>query len=704
MVQRLLSLSVIALFFVSFAFAQNNVGIGTTNPSPKAVLDLRSPNKMGLLLPRISNADTSILSSGITSVEKGLLIYDTASASFFYWSGNRWLGIKGSQAKTTAWLTDASNTVTTPNNRIGHQSNQDLELVANNIRALFVKPSGRVGIGTSSPLSILGVADSITTTDGTFGALIDINNKSELNNVLSGIRFRNGSISTQARKAAIMFQDKSGFGLGNLIFAVNTASSTADVTAADSKLIIDYLGNVGIGVTTFTTGIDFEVGVPARFNSSVAVGGNATFEGTLTSQGVAQLDGGLRFSAAGHQVTGIINSSSFTGSANNLPTEKAVKEYTDGQVGSIYTGLGTNRLPRYDGTKFVNSSFFDNDFAGTGQISIGDLVTGTGVRSVGIGTGTEVAGNRAFAIGNYVAANHLGSMVLGDWNGGVTTPTPSTSNDQITMRFQNGMRFYTSHDLAEKSTVNIMPNGQFVVGTYSGSLAAKLMVVDTSTKIDGSDGAFIDIRNDENINGVSAGIRFQTGTPTNKARKAGIVFEKVSTYGRGKLHLVNNTALSYSDLTLADARLTVDTDGQIGIGITSPTSLLHVNGTSRFVGAVTTDADVNVGGEVNRTSTGAANMVPIAYGCISTTASSATVNSGSGNFTVARTGIGTYDISITGESYFWTSYTTLIQIQSSGSVFLSKIGSIGGDLRVFTYNVSGSLIDGGTFNFVVYKP
>ena len=63
--------------------AQNNVGVGTSNPDPSSILDLTSTNK-GVLTPRI--ADTN----SIASPARGLLVFFTPDSSFYYWEGPRY--------------------------------------------------------------------------------------------------------------------------------------------------------------------------------------------------------------------------------------------------------------------------------------------------------------------------------------------------------------------------------------------------------------------------------------------------------------------------------------------------------------------------------------------------------------------------------------------------------------------------------------
>ncbi len=103
-------------------------------------------------------------------------------------------------------------------------------------------------------------------------------------------------------------------------------------------------------------------------------------------------------------------------------------------------------------------------------------------------------------------------------------------------------------------------------------------------------------------------------------------------------------------------------------------------------------------GELNRNSTGDANLVPIAYGNIS---SSGSVNTSTGNISVSHTSTGIYDISITGETYYYTNYITNITIVSG--VLIANAASAGGNLRVIIRDPAGNNTD-GAFTFTVYKP
>lgn len=112
---------------------------------------------------------------------------------------------------------------------------------------------------------------------------------------------------------------------------------------------------------------------------------------------------------------------------------------------------------------------------------------------------------------------------------------------------------------------------------------------------------------------------------------------------------------------------------------------------------VTVNSVLNIEGELRTPATGTANMVPIAYGTIS---SSGTIHSGTGNFTVNKTATGRYVISINNQSYHYTNYTAIATVVGSPSFIATT--SAGGDLMIYTYNSSSAAAD-RIFQFVVYK-
>jgi hypothetical protein len=119
-------------------------------------------------------------------------------------------------------------------------------------------------------------------------------------------------------------------------------------------------------------------------------------------------------------------------------------------------------------------------------------------------------------------------------------------------------------------------------------------------------------------------------------------------------------------------------------------------------GTMNIDSTIRIDdGEINRTQTSTANLVPIAYGYISATGS-ITASGKTNNFTVSKGSAGSYSISITGESFFYSSYVCNTSLSGSSAGFIGT-GSVSGNLLVFTRNSSGTFAD-RAFYFIVYKP
>ena len=160
-----------------------------------------------------------------------------------------------------------------------------------------------------------------------------------------------------------------------------------------------------------------------------------------------------------------------------------------------------------------------------------------------------------------------------------------------------------------------------------------------------------------------------------------------STAGLGRLAFVwsaTNTEL-----------MSLKSSGDLGLGTTTPDSKLDVNGTITLSSA---------NSEINTSSTGAANMLPIAYGVINAMGN---VETSSGNITSTWNGTA-YEISISGENYNTLEYIT--QVTVVGGQGLSGAGidevftnSQGGSLLVNIKNTAWSNAQ-CAFSFVVYKP
>jgi len=85
-------LALLFLLTVGVAFAQNNMGIGTSSPDASAKLHIQS-NSSGLLIPAMTSAERE----AIENPANGLLVYDTGDASFWFFKSGVWTRLQDSE-------------------------------------------------------------------------------------------------------------------------------------------------------------------------------------------------------------------------------------------------------------------------------------------------------------------------------------------------------------------------------------------------------------------------------------------------------------------------------------------------------------------------------------------------------------------------------------------------------------------------------
>jgi len=91
----------------------------------------------------------------------------------------------------------------------------------------------------------------------------------------------------------------------------------------------------------------------------------------------------------------------------------------------------------------------------------------------------------------------------------------------------------------------------------------------------------ISIRSNFHVIGNYGMIKFGDYTQTTDYQKGAIIYESVEGSARGKFHIALENTDSPGSVTLADARLTVLSNGNVGVGIVNPNEKLAVNGMVR---------------------------------------------------------------------------------------------------------------------------
>lgn len=144
--------SIICCLLFLFTFSGfSQVGIGTTNPNPNALLDIdASTTTGGLLLPRVSLSNSTSFAP-MSGHVAGMTVYNTATAGdvtpgYYYNDGAQWVRL-AADAPSSDW-SRLGNLGTNPAlNFIGTTDNQPLAFRVNNSEQMGILTNGNVGMG-----------------------------------------------------------------------------------------------------------------------------------------------------------------------------------------------------------------------------------------------------------------------------------------------------------------------------------------------------------------------------------------------------------------------------------------------------------------------------------------------------------------------------------------------------------------------------
>ena len=192
-------------------FAQDNVGIGTTTPSPGAILEL-SANDKGFLMTRLSSGDT--ITYGALFVP-GMMFYASDIDLIMYYDGSRWRTL--TYGEPNYWSASGSD--------------------------IYNINPGRVGIGTNTPLGNLHVEN----TDWNSNAVY-LN--STATSAGSTIRFVNPQTGNHTYD--LIGSTGSGAAIGVGAFGV------WDNTASSYRFVIRPTGEIGMGTNVPLNNLDLE--------------------------------------------------------------------------------------------------------------------------------------------------------------------------------------------------------------------------------------------------------------------------------------------------------------------------------------------------------------------------------------------------------------------------------------------------------------
>ena len=261
------------------------------------------------------------------------------------------------------------------------------------------------------------------------------------------------------------------------------------------------------------------------------------------------------------------------------PTEKlqvyeggltAYKSYTTTNAGAILTAYQSTFSPFTKTTDLVAGSDgtvpseirFLTRTSGTSTIDERVRITSTG--KVGIGTPSPSV-----------------QLDIEDSSNVIVDMNTTTANANTTIRLQESGTVKATIGYDGTNDGLILTTGGFTagngifiddsqnVGIGTTSPQSKLHIADSTLSL-------LKVQETSGNTGASAGALFKTSPNTgNSYFKGGILYEDTGNANViGKLHLVNRVSADTTNAGVGDAKLTIDTNGNVGIGTTSPNGKL----------------------------------------------------------------------------------------------------------------------------------
>ncbi len=291
----------------------------------------------------------------------------------------------------------------------------------------------------------------------------------------------------------------------------------------------------------------------------------------------------------------------------------------------LFQNNGSDRL-RVDisGNLTTSGAITANAFSGplTGQLNAANVSSGQFGANVGngnfsfpgnVGIGTtapgaklEVSDSVNFGTGSIVYPR----ITLGNTSGAAIAPSILLRAGSSKYGWGIGAQNFVHDSLEFMRTTSlggVSYNSPLMVLNSSGNLGVGTTAPDSRLHIVGTGQPLLHIQNSNGTDGITAGILFGVTNATDY-QQAGIFFERLGGSAEGSLHFATKNG-GAGNATKANARMTINASGNVGIGTTNPTARLYVNGTSIFNDVATFTQPVVVGAPVLDTHAATKNYV-----------------------------------------------------------------------------------------------
>jgi len=425
--------------------------------------------------------------------------------------------VRGAGAAAYMAFTGNNNTITAAGLLVGQSGggesrlfqygNNPITFYTQSLERLRLTGDGRLGIGTSSPGSILDIkVNNSSTVIGGSASVVRVNNGSGVIGATSGIEFFHGNdtSSNTTRLAGVYGRyasfNASGLG-GELVFATNTAGDST----IDQRMVIDSSGRVGIGTTSPGVSLDVSNSGSAQIRatttdtSGLSIGG---FEGKFTGGGGGTASSVLLRAGDAYTLVGSSTNTPLLFITNN--GEKARID-TSGNVGigtsapvnllDVNGAVGvtyTNGLRLFRNTGTVNNAILQHVFTGgNDQLEIapaGNVATS----AIALRTATgSVVGTRMFIspAGNVGIGTQSPGVALDIANGDLRIKRSATNDGAVYFGstlsnyiFSGNSNNIMAFAVNGSEAARLDASGRLLVGTSSAYGSATLLELHSSTQ------------------------------------------------------------------------------------------------------------------------------------------------------------------------------------------------------------------------------
>ena len=450
------------ILFSTILFAQS-VGVNNNAPHSSAILDIKS-NTKGMLIPRTSTPSRT----AILNPAKGLLIYDTTTAGFWFYNGSAWSQLSGG---SVGW--NLSGNSISPTNFIGSTNTQPLRFRVNNQWAGEIHPTtGNVFLGlgsgqantTGEGNTAVGDHSLFANTGGGFNTAfgnyaLPVNTTGYNNTALGVYSLSNniGGFSNTATGRNALFANNSGsrntaYGEGALLSNTTASRNTASGFDALHSNTIGYENTAnGVEALYFNTEgyANIGVGSQALYNNTlgvknIAIGNQALLLNINGNRNIGTGYQALALNTAGsdNTATGYIalsvnttgNENTAYGS-NSLNSNRGGNRNTASGFQALFSSTsGNNNTAMGSQALYANGGGANN--TAVGGLALASNSSGSFNTAVGYYSGATVTGWYNTAVGD----GALGSNTGGDQNiaiGYIAGTHPSTPNVYNTISIGN---------------------------------------------------------------------------------------------------------------------------------------------------------------------------------------------------------------------------------------------------------------------------